>query len=267
VEGVAFALAAALVGLVLQRVSAHAALRLAVGLFGAGSLLYPFVWKTSVRQAEIAVESIPWSGQVHSREVGRAIAAQTPKKSLLMLDVERPIPNQIEHHNLMFWSNRLVHYGRVPPPEYAQAGYQTWLVSPAAEPFAPLEVPAWAWLRAYDLSKPLTGPTPVPAGLHPLEGRAGNLVLLGWASGPHDRRGDHYAFIVRAEGGSPGPLTVTFHTDAAQPPQVIQPDAGLRNRDRLQGVDWFLIPAVGPRRADLRQIEFGPAPGLKFSVP
>jgi 4-amino-4-deoxy-L-arabinose transferase-like glycosyltransferase len=233
------------------------------GGLAAGALCWLMCWTGRGRQAELAREARAENDTVYSREVGRAIEALTPKQSLVLLDIDSNPPGQLENHNLMFWSNRLVHGGR-DAQDYPRAGFHPYLVSPAAEPYAALAVPAHAWLRAYDLSVPAPGPQPLPAGVRPVDVALGTLRVLGFASGPSGGKSDHYAFYLRAEGGSPQPLTVTFKVNQERQSKVVPPEASLRSRARLAQVEWFVLPVSGPPIADVQEIEFGPEPGQRI---
>jgi hypothetical protein len=156
----------------------------------------------------------------------------------------------------MVWSDRLCHTGRN-PDDYPQAGFHPYLVSAKAEPFAPLEVPAHAWLRAYDMAVPIAEPPGLPKGLEPLDVAIGNLRVLGWAHARANRSTERYAFYVRSEGGVPNALPVTFEQESGGVSRVIQPDATLQSPARLAGAAWFVLPALGPPIAEVRALVFG----------
>jgi 4-amino-4-deoxy-L-arabinose transferase-like glycosyltransferase len=224
----------------------------------ASSLLcWTYLWKGTTKQSDLAAAARKEFAIVYSRDVGRALDALTPKKSVLVFDKDFDHPGHIETHDLMFWSDRLV----VPADavnDYVQAGYRPYLVSAAAQPFAPITVPAHAWLRAYDASTPLQGPQPLPEGVRPLDLQVGTLKVLGFATGPGDGRHDRYAFYVRAEGGVPEALPVTFQTrDSKRKSARIEPEATLKHRERLGDAEWFVMPCVGPLADEVRAIELG----------
>ncbi len=213
------------------------------------------LYKGNARVNEVAAEARPHNNTVYHREVGRAIDAAAPKKSIVMLDHEIHSPGQLEHFNLAFWSDRLVHTGR-DPKDYPANGFHPYLVSPVAEPFAVLEnVPASSWMRAYDLTVP-AAPPPIPKDAHPLDVTTGNLKVLGVASGYSDRKHDHYAFFVRSD-AVPEALTVSFVTADGIEKVSIAPEATLRSSGRLAGVPWFVLPAVGPPRSKVQALIFG----------
>jgi 4-amino-4-deoxy-L-arabinose transferase-like glycosyltransferase len=262
VEGMTLVVAVAALGWLLQFLLQRrgwAFPRWVPAAFGVVAGTWAMVWKTVSKQSEVAVHARAGNNIVHSREVGQALAALTPKQSIVMLDCELGPPDQIEFHNLMFWSDRVVNGGR-DPKDYPQAGFHPYLVSPSSEPFTPLPVPADAWLRAYDMTAPAPEAQPLPPGVQPLDVRVGNLRVLGVARGRSDGHFDHYAFYVHSEGGAPGALPVSFQLGGARVDQVVQPEASLRSRWRLAQSSWFIMPVIGPPASEVREIAFGPAP-------
>jgi len=259
VEGLVLVAAAVGVGLLLSRVrwTARWVPAVLLGLGAAAALAWLTLWKASDDQAHeksVAHEEMYTS---YTREVGLALDAHAPKPALLLFDLDMDTPNQFERLNLMFWSNRLARWGH-DPADYPQAGFHPYLVSPAAESYAPVEgVPAHAWLRAYDLAVPLQGGPPLPAGVEPLNVAWGNMRVLGFAAGESDDTQDHYAFFVHAD-GVPGNLPVAFETRQATVSKVLPPEASLRHRQRLSNAPWFVVPTLGPKRRDLKALEFGP---------
>lgn len=192
----------------------------------------------------------------YSREVGRVMDAASPKKSLLLIDIDFESPGQFEYLNLTFWSDRLV-LGGHDVKDYPQAGYHPYLVSPAAEPFAPVPgVPADSWLRAYDLTVPAAGPTPLPEGATPLDFTVGTMKVLGFASARHDSERERYVFFVQPQ-GVPTELKVVFESANGPVEKVIAPEAALRNRARLATSAWFIAPVFGPLRSDVTGLDFG----------
>lgn len=216
-----------------------------------GTMLY----RGNARVNEVAADARPHNNVAYQRDVGRAIDAVAPKKAIVMLDHEIHSPAQHEHFNLAFWSNRLVHTGR-DPQDYPANGFHPYLVSPVAEPFAPLtNVPAGSWMRAYDLTVPAE-PPPIPDGAMPLDLTIGNLKVLGVASTYSDRSHDHWAFFVRSD-AVPEALPVQFVTADGVETVSIAPEATLRSGTRLAGVPWFVLPAVGPSRSKVQALVFG----------
>jgi 4-amino-4-deoxy-L-arabinose transferase-like glycosyltransferase len=264
-EGVCLIAAAALLGWLVEWLLRRFRLFLPTGVLAvapAVCLLYMTVWKASSRQKELDEDARAGYPIAYSREAGRAIDALTPKKSVIVLDVDLQPPGQIERHNLTFWSDRLVIDGR-DPSEYVRAGFHPYLVSPGAEPYVPLEVPADGWLRAYDLAAPAASPPPLPAGVHSLDVRVGNLHVLGFASAESTREVARYAFYVRPDGGPPGPLSLSFETARGREVRVIPPESSLRMRGRLAGAAWFVVPALGPPLQEVQAIIFGAEPGQR----
>jgi 4-amino-4-deoxy-L-arabinose transferase-like glycosyltransferase len=268
-EGLVLMLGALLLGLLVHRAwkmlfrvpfpTLVVALPAVVGL---GSTM---TWDATAGQAALALESRPRNDVAHSREVGRALDQLSPEKSLLLLDIEQNPYGQNEGHNLMFWSNRLVHRGRN-PEDYPQAGYHPYLISPAAEPYAAVPVVAHGWLRAYDMTVPWAGAQPLPEGVTPVDFVVGNLRVLGFAHGRSSRTVDHYAFYVRAEGGAPGSLKLSFQTAKGLDSRVIEPEASLRSRHRLGQAEWFVLPSTGPRFEAVQAIQFGSQPENRVLV-
>lgn len=192
----------------------------------------------------------------HTREVGLALAGRIPERSVLFQRLDRDPPGAFEVQNLMFWSGRMT-YRREPDLETARArGYHPFLISPAAEPYAPVEgVPAHAWLRAYDLERP-AAPPPPPERAHPLDLEVDGLEVLAWASGEVDGEQDAYTFFIRPK-DLPGPLEVRFVSKHGEARVRLEPEASLRSRSRLKGVAWFVLPTLGPKRGELEAIELG----------
>ena len=265
VEGLLLAGVAAVVGVVLSRLSRSQLLAGALGLFAFGSLTWQFLFRTAAAQVDLAAQTVEFHRVVYSREVGLALEAQTPKRSLVMLDTETGPAGQIEPHNLMFWSDRLVHVGR-DPADYPQAGFHPYLVSAEAEPYAPLDVPAHAWLRAYDLARPISEPAPLPEGVKRLGAKVPGLDVLGVARGPFDAQGDHWAFYVRSDGSGPGPLLVTFVSSSGRKSVTIAPEAALLSRGRLARAAWFVLPTAGPRAEQVPALLLGPEPGVQVQL-
>jgi hypothetical protein len=267
-EGICIIAAAVLLGWLLERLLRLSGYRLPTWILAvapAAGLIYVTVWKAASRQTEFDQDARKGFPIAYSREAGQTLAASTPKRSALVLDLDLQPPDQIESHNLTFWSDRLVVDGR-DPSEYVRAGFHPYLVSPAAELYAPLPVPADGWLRAYDMATPATSPPPLPAGVHGLDVKVGNLRILGFASAPSTREVDRYAFYVRPEGGPPGPLSVAFETAQGRQAKDILPEASLRLRFRLAHSAWFVLPALGPRRGDVQALAFGPEPAQRVPL-
>jgi 4-amino-4-deoxy-L-arabinose transferase-like glycosyltransferase len=191
-------------------------------------------------------------------DVGRALDAVLPERSVLYLDVDAEPPGAFLAQDAIFWSGRMAYLG---PPDAARAqarGLRPYLLSPAAERFAPVEgVPPHAWLRAYDALRPLPAPAPLPAGVTPLDVEAGPLHVLGWAVGPASGGRARWALYVRAAAG-PAPLRVAFHTEqGAEEVHRVAPHEALRTPARLADAPWFVLPVVGPPRAQVRALGLG----------
>ncbi len=201
----------------------------------------------------------------HTKDVGLALDAALPKKSVLWADLDADPPSAHLHYDLMFWSGRMT-YRRGPDLPAAQAkGYESFLVTPAAAPFEPIvQVPAHAWLRAYDLSKPAALPD-VPQGAERLEVKQGSLTVLGFGAAPVAATRDRWAFFVRPQ-GVPHELRVGFVTATGTETVVVSPEASLVGRGRLADVAWFVMPVVGPPRAAVTALELDPAAPTKLSA-
>ncbi len=227
-------------------------------------LLGWLLWAVPRAQADQVNRLAPELWVSHSAELGPALDAAVPKRAVVFQDLDSDPPGVFEVQSLMFWSGRIV-YRRAPDPAAAERrGYHPYLVSPAAEPFAPVPgVPPQAWLRAYDLKSP-AAPSPLPEGVRPLEIPLGTQTVVGWAAGPID--GDHhrYAFYLRPT-GVPGPLAVTFHLkNGGTRRALIPPEAALRSRHRLARSAWYLAPAVGPPLEEVGALQFGSAPPFEI---
>ena len=81
------------------------------------------------------------------------------------------------------------------------------------------------------------------------------MAVLGVATGPASRRRDRWAFYLESI-GPPEALHVRFHTRRGIEELTIPDKACLRDRDRLDGVAWFILPTLGPKRDDVTAVEF-----------
>ncbi|RJS22605.1 dolichyl-phosphate-mannose--protein mannosyltransferase [Corallococcus sp. H22C18031201] len=258
-EGLMLASAAMVLGLVIWRLSRKAPWLTAVVGIPASALL---AWQLLIT---VPVEKARYQGAhaqelyvSSSREVGLALAKATPARSVLFEAVEMDPPLTFETLSLMFWSGRMAY--RVPPdvPLARSRGYHAYLVSPLAEPYAPVPgVPAHAAMRAYDLEEPRPTPPPLPEGVTPLSIREGNLEVLGYATGDAGGGQDRYAFYVRVLGPAQT-LRVTFHSSQDGIEERELPlSASLRHPPALSSASWFILPTVGPRLSQLTHLELG----------
>lgn len=253
-EGVCLAVLAAALGGLLQRLLRgvpRAALALPTAV-GALALLA----QTHQARVLIHAENAHRLWASHTREVGLAIDQATPKKSVLFLDIERDMPESSEVLSQIFWAGRMTYRSAPDLPLARARGYHPYLVSPAAEAFEPVPgVPPSAWLRAYDLERPTRGPAPLPEGVTmltaTLERMTVHAVAAGWASARQDR----WAFYVESF-AEPEALHVIFHTTQGRTDLRIAPTACLRDGRRLAGAAWFILPTLGPKRRDVRALEF-----------
>lgn len=203
----------------------------------------------------------------HSADLGPALDRALPEQSVLFQDVDADPRGVHEVQALMFYSGRMVYRG---PPDLTAAhakGYHAFLVSPAGERFAPVgDVPAHAWLRAYDPLKPLE-PTPLPAGLTLLNVEANGLHVFGYAAKRLDDRVARYAFYVSARGTVPGPLELTFILrDGQRLTHSLAPEASLRRRERLARADWFILPVLGPPLEMVAELQLGEAAPVRVAA-
>ena len=216
-----------------------------------------FAWVTVhdgvVRQRELRAEAQPQFNAAFSKTVGQAIDALTPEQSVVLFDAG-DAPGQIERHNMLFWSNRMVVPGR-DPTDYPAHGFHPYLVSAIAEPYEPLPVPASAWLRAYDLTKPLPEPAPVPEGLTRLDVRVGNAEVVGYSSEPSLRGRARYAFIVRPNGDL-RPMRVRFTTAEGPVEVMTKATDALKPVGQLARAAWYVLPVVGP--SDVQRVDVLP---------
>lgn len=209
------------------------------------------------RQDALFAEAQQHFDVAYSKTVGQALEKLTPPRSVVLLDRDFDATSQTEGHNLMFWSDRLVFGGR-DPRDYPAAGYHPYLVSPNAEAFEPVPVPPWAWLRAYDLTKPLAEPAPVPPGLRPLDVSVGQMHLLGFAREPSTRGHDRYAFVAEPR-GTPQPVHVRFTLASGEAVLVaVNPRATLRQPQHLSTFRWFVLPVVGPPFEQVQRVDVVP---------
>ncbi|MFB1481016.1 dolichyl-phosphate-mannose--protein mannosyltransferase [Corallococcus sp. RDP092CA] len=257
-EGLALAVSAALLTAVVFRLARRPEwMTVRLGLAASAVLGWHLAITLPVEKARYQAEHLDELYVSYSREVGRALARNTPKRSVIFAALDRDPPLNFENLNLMFWSGRMA-YRRAPDVALAhERGYHPYLVSPLAEPYAPVPgVPPQAALRAYDLEAPLPQPAPLPDGITQLSARQANLEVLGFASRGVGQDLERYAFYVRAL-GPPQPLRVAFHGPDGIVERVLEPGATLRSPQALRGAAWFILPALGPPREKVTQLEFG----------
>ncbi len=260
-EGIVLCLAAALITWGLWRLARRPpAMGWTLGGVYTGCLVWLIAWQLPVanKAQEATHEFLLLTS--YSKEVGQAVDAAVPKKSVLFQDIDLDPAEVYEVQGSIFWSGRMTYRSAPDLPTAAAKGYHPYLISPAAEPFAPLpQVPAHAWLRAYDLLTPVPGPTPLPDGIQPLQLELGDNTVLGLAYGPIDDTHDKYAFYVRPN-GPPVALSVVFvKNDGTEITRQLEPELSLRNRNRLAGAQWYVLPSLGPPGRQLKAIDFGPS--------
>ncbi len=234
-------------------------------LLAAPALLWGWLlWAVPRAQAQQVVHLAPQLLISYSAELGPALDAAVPQRAVVFQDLDADPPGVFEVQSLIFWSGRIVYRRAADPAAAERRGYHPYLVSPAAEPFAPVPgVPPHAWLRAYDLKSP-AAPSPLPDGVHPLEIPAGPQTVVGWAAGRIDAGHHRYAFYLRPN-GLPGPLAVTFHLkNGTSRRALIPPEDALRSRHRLARSAWYTAPAVGPPLEEVVALQFGSAPPFKI---
>lgn len=217
-----------------------------------GFVAFPWAMVANRAQARAMDHDRYWSS---TQDVGLALDARLPKKSVFFVDVDFDFGPSHEWLNLMFWSGRMAHRQPVDLVAANAKGYQPFLVSPAAEPFVEVDgVPAHASMRVYDPTRPATPPPP-PPGLKPIESTASNVRALGWAAGAVGDDWSRYALFL-APTNFPSDLTVVFtQASGKRVEQRLPLTSVLRSASRLAGSAWFVFPAVGPRHETVARVE------------
>ncbi|HYH99735.1 ArnT family glycosyltransferase [Hyalangium sp.] len=189
--------------------------------------------------------------------LGPVLDRVLPEQSVLFQVFDHDPRNSFELHSSLFWSGRMTYRGRVDFDAAHAKGYHVYIVSPAAEPYVPIPgVPAHSWLRAYDAEAPAS-PPPIPEGATPLNVQVDRMRILGFASGPLDGGSDQWTFFMQPE-GVPHGLPISFLTrDGRVHSMGAEPELSLRRRENLAGAAWFILPILGPPRAQVSAIEFG----------
>jgi 4-amino-4-deoxy-L-arabinose transferase-like glycosyltransferase len=255
-EGLAFALAGALVAVALRRLRRRRAVEVAFALVATGALV--LVAGGEMLRARSATVDADRDQAVRSytKEVGHALAVATPEKSVAFLDVDRDPHAAFAALGAIFWSGRDTWRRKPDVARAVSRGLHPYLLSPAAEPFAPVPgVPAYAWLRAYDLEVPAP-PPPLPRGATPLSLRADGMRILGIAAGPATSGRDRWAIYLHSV-APPVPLRVGFELATGTLARIVRPEASLRDRKRLAGKAWFVLPVIGPAPSRVIAIELG----------
>ncbi len=257
------ALAASVVGVLEESPRLRRTLSPALALAASLALAWAFLVQAPGALLSGARKKYPRTLISHTRELGLALDRLVPERSVLWQPLDRDPEDQFEVQNLMFWSGRMT-YRKSPDLALArQRGYRSYLISPAAERFKPVDgIPAHAWLRAYDAEVPAP-PAPLPAGVQPLNVELDGLTIVGVASGEIDGRSDRYALYVKPR-HVPTSLRVAFLTAAGEVEQVVTPEASLRARATLVEVAWVIYPVVGPTRSRVQALELG---GKRVALP
>lgn len=216
----------------------------AVGLLAVAT---PIARRSEERKALLTVGATDYSG-----DVGRALDRALPDRSVLFINIDRNPACCSQEHALIFYSGKMA-YRRMPEVDLAvDKGYLPYLVSPLAEPFAPVPgVPAHAWWRGYDLLAPLSAPAPVPEGVTPLSLRVQDLELLGIARGRGVRGRDHWVLVARMVAATREPIKLVFHTRTGTERVTAAIDDVLLEPGAIAKAPWFVLPFVGPARADV----------------
>lgn len=241
----------------------------AVGTAAGAWLLWSMLWVCITTTKETGRARLMQDGYAtHTQDVGQALDRALPARSVVWLAIGFNPPNQFEHLNLMFWSGRMV-YPRLPEIELARSrGFHSYVVSPVAQRLKPVEgVPAHAWLRAYDAEAPAPL-SDLPPGVERFSADGGSVEVIGAAAGKASADRDRWAFFVRPR-GVPAELRVVFHlrSGGAQT-QVVAPEAALVPRQALATDAWFILPVMGPPRAEVTALELGPsAARVPFAAP
>jgi len=263
-EGLCLALALALAtGLLLLVPRARRPLTLGLGLACGAFALYFLVPRTALAHQKMRADRRDIAERTSTKEAGLAAAKLLPEKSIVWMSLEADAPEQFENLNFLFWSGRMA-FKSSPRLDWGRAeGYRHYLASPAAEPFAPLEVPAGSALRLYDLSAPAPLPD-LPPGVQHLEVDTGTAVVRGVAFVRTGYARDRWAFFV-APRGVPQAFPITFHLKHGPSQTVtLTPEAALRPRAAFRGSAWFIIPTLGPRADEVEGLEL---PGTKAPLP
>ena len=253
-EGLFLILAGVVVGTLLLRLLKWRLATVITMVIPTALTLGVLVMDTRTERLKLEAENMPRLWLSHSRDVGLALDGAVPKKSVLFQDFERDPGEGAEVQSMIFWSGRMTHRGLAHVPLAQAKGYHPYLISPAAEAYAPVPgMPLYGWLRAYDLEAP--GPVAaLPEGLIRVGAKVRDLTVLGAAAGPAGRGRDRWAFYVQ---GTPDELSVVFQTDAGDEEVKIPAAACLRNANRLATAAWFILPALGPKRAHVKALKFG----------
>jgi hypothetical protein len=194
--------------------------------------------------------------------VGLALDRVVAKKSVLFQAIDFDPPVNFELQDLIFWSGRMVYRRQVDAETVRRRGYHPYIVSPVAEPFAPIAgIPAHASMRAYDLDAP-AAPAPIPDGAMSVDVAIDGGKVVGLASGEGYDGKDRWVFFVRPT-AVPRGFDVTFVTVGGPHRVRVEPEASLRHRASLANVPWFLVPAYGPRRDGVAAIRIG---GHEFAL-
>lgn len=261
-EGVLLVAVGALAFFVVERLlpSKRRPLLIVAGLAGAGLFLHLLLVQT-VRQKDFREAERPWRLASYSKEAGEAVAPLLPEKAVIFLDTDLEAFSAFEHLAMILWSGKMTYFHTPEPALAHQHGLHPYLMSPGAEPFAPLPVPAQAWMRVYDLDVPAP-PPPLPEGTLPLTTRSGQMSLLGVGVGPIDRTHGRWALYVHAD-GMPHRVTAVLHlADGTTQATALEPEAALRRRDRLAPLEWFVLPLVGPPREKVVGLSLDDGPTL-----
>lgn len=191
----------------------------------------------------------------YARDVGRALDRAVPGKSVAFVKIDRNPDNYSGEHALIFYSGRMA-YARAPEMKLAAIkGYSPYLVSPLAEPFTPVRgVPPHAPWRAYDLSAPLAGPAEVPPDVTALALRQQEIDLLGIARAGATPERDRWIVVARMATPVYEPLMLVFQTRLAREVVRAPLEHVLLDRNTLAQAAWFVLPFMGPRRADVLAI-------------
>lgn len=255
--GLALAGVGAVVAVPVRRLRRRRIVETALAVVAAGALVVVGGGQMLRARRKTVAANRDRAARSYTKEAGLALNGATSPKSVVFLDVDRQADTAFEELGAVFWSGRDTWQRR---PDVARAvshGLHPYLLSPAAEPFAPVPgVPADAWLRAYDLEAPAPSPS-LPRGVTPLSVRVDGMQILGIAVGPATSDRDRWAVFVHSV-KPPVPLRVAFDTAKGTRVEVVPPEASLWDRRRLAGKPWFVLPVVGPVRARVTAIELGP---------
>ncbi len=253
------ALAGAGVALVLRRFQRADAVAGNLRRFGVlVSAVGVAVWSLSGARARAEVAGDAPGLVNAAKDIGLALGRVLPSNAVLDLRLDHGPNHSFADLEMMFFSGHMA-YMNMNTQTLSTAekkGYHRYLVSAVSEPFAPVEgLPPTCWWRAYDAARP-SPLGPVPPGVDLLNAHADNVTIIGVASARDDAEHDTYALFARASPSLRSGPAVGFvlnsgkRVPSAGGELITHPGADLAK-------GWFIIPALGPHRTDVRAVTIG----------